>query len=196
MIGLACLAPAPTPPAVLPNRRYLGIPTQTFDFVAATQKQEMWCWAASIEMLLRYYGVHQTQEQIVTRVYGQPFNEPGTDEAISASLNGWGVTQEGRRYVVESRVISGTPAPHAIFRELSNGRPMLLTFSPGLSVGHAVVLTGASAMHRQIVSLVYRDPAPSPENFRKHGRVELSFEELAAFLPSIRSYWIVSVRQA
>lgn len=73
---------------------------------------------------------------------------------------------------------------------------MLLTFNPGFSIGHAVVATGASAMDRQMVSLVYRDPAPTPENFRDHGRVELSFGELAAFQPSIRSYWIVSVRQA
>jgi Papain-like cysteine protease AvrRpt2 len=196
LIGLACLAPAPATPPPAPLRRYLGIPSETFDFIAVTQQQDMWCWAATVQMLLGYYGIQLTQEQIVARVYGQPFNELGSDDAISASLNGWGRTAQGNHVVVESRVIAGPPAPDILFQELSKGRPVLLIFNAGFSVGHAVVVTAASAMSRQVVSLVYRDPAPTPDSLKNHGRVELSFEELAAFLPTIRSYWIVSVRQA
>lgn len=196
ILGLAWLSQTPTEPAPSPVPRYLGIPSDVFDFAAAAQEQEMWCWAASVQMLLKYYGIEQSQEQIVSRVYGHPFNEPGTDEAISASLHGWGINADRRRFIVQSRVVAGPPAPHVLFRELSAHRPILLTFSPGFAVGHAVVVTAASALNRQIISLVYRDPAPTPSNLSNHGRIELSYGDLASFLPLIRSHWLVSVREA
>jgi len=196
LLGLACLSavPAQVPPA--PVRRYLGIPTEAFDFVAAMQQQDMWCWAACVQMILGYYGIRLTQEQIVSRVFGQPFNEPASDEVISASLNGWGLTEQGKRFVVQSRVLAGPPAPPILFRELANRRPILLTFNAGLAVGQAVVVTAASAIGRHIVSLVYRDPAVAPSSSDAHGRIELSFEELAALLPMSRSHWLVSVHRA
>jgi hypothetical protein len=195
ILGLACLSQKSTEPGPSPTPRYLGIPTDIFDFAAAAQEQDMWCWAASVQMLLKYYGIQQSQEQIVARAYGHPFNEPGTDEAISASLHGWGIKADHKRFIVQSRVIAGPPTPHVLFRELSSGRPILLTFSPGFAVGHAVVVTAASAVNRQIISLVYRDPGPTPSNLENRGRIELSFGDLASFLPSIRSHWLVSVRE-
>jgi hypothetical protein len=196
ILGLAWLSQKSTQPGPSPMPQYLGIPTDIFDFAAAAQEQDMWCWAASVQMLLKYYGIEQSQEQIVARAYGHPFNEPGTDEAISASLHGWGIKADRKRFIVQSRVIAGPPAPHVLFRELSSGRPILLTFSPGFAVGHAVVVTAARAVNRQIISLVYRDPNPTPSNLENCGRIELSFGALASFLPSIRSHWLVSVREA
>jgi Papain-like cysteine protease AvrRpt2 len=80
-------------------------------------------------------------------------------------------------------------------RELVRGRPILLTFNPGLAVGHAVVVTGASTLNGEITSVIYRDPAPNETNSGHRGRVELSGDELACFLPSVRSHWLVSARQ-
>jgi hypothetical protein len=44
-------------------------------------------------------------------------------------------------------------------------------------------------------SLIYLDPAPNETNSGHRGRVELSGDELARFLPSVRSHWLVSARQ-
>jgi hypothetical protein len=193
LVGVAWLAErVPSSP---PQPRYVGIPTDIFDVVAASQERDMWCWAASIQMLLNFYGVAITQEQIVSRVYGQPHNQPGTDQAITASLNGWGISARGKRFVVQSCVAVGPPTPAVLFRELSQHRLILLTFNPGASIGHAVVLTSASAVGRNVVSLVYRDPHPTPANIECRGRVELLTEELARFLPCVRSHWLVSVRE-
>ena len=194
LLGLALLTKKPSEPAFPDMPRYAGIPTEIVDSVATSQEQDMWCWAASIQMLLKYYGVSLAQDQIVSRVYGSPGNHPGTDQAISASLNGWGINADGKHFVVQSRVAPGPPTPALLFRELSSGRPILLTFNPGLSVGHAVLVTAASATNRTVVSLVYRDPSPTPVNIQNHGRVELFLQDLAQFLPSVRSHWFVAAR--
>src|SRR6266851_6508931 len=157
VFGLACLAKKPaTPPAPSPPT-YIGIPTPVADFVAAAQAQDMWCWAACIQMILNFYGIPITQDEIVTRVYRCPINEPATDDVISASLNGWGINAEGRGYVVQSHVGSGPPAAAVLTRELSNGRPVLLAFNSGTSIGHAVVITAASRIGSIVSSVVYRD---------------------------------------
>jgi hypothetical protein len=194
-LGLAWLLGKPFDEATPPEPRYIGISTEIFDFVAASQERDMWCWAASIQMILNFYGVPVNQEQIVSRTCGLPLNEPGTDHAISASLNGWGINANGRRFTVQSCVAAGPPSPAILFRELSRGRPILLTFNPGAAVGHAVVITGASSTRAVVTSLVYRDPAPTLENLANKGRVELFTNDLAQFLPYVRSHWLVSVRQ-
>jgi hypothetical protein len=193
LAGVAWLAErAPSSP---PQPRYVGIPTEVGDFVAASQKQDMWCWAASIQMLLNFYGVAITQEQIVSRVYGQPQNQPATDQAISASLNGWGINARGKRFVVRSRVAGGPPTPAVLFRQLSQHHPILLTINPGTSIGHAVLVTSVSVVGWNVVSLVYRDPSPTSANIECRGRVELFTDDLARFLSCVRSHWLVSVRE-
>lgn len=193
-LGLAWLFGKSFDEAAQLEPRYIGIPTEIFDFVAASQERDMWCWAASIQMILNFYGVPVNQEQIVSRTYGLPLNEPGTDQAISASLNGWGINANGRHFTVQSSVAAGPPSPAILFRELSHGRPILLTFNPGALIGHAVVITSASRIRTVVTSLVYRDPAPTLENRANKGRVELFKNDLAQFLPYVRSHWLVSVR--
>ena len=146
-------------------------------------------------MILNFYGIPITQQEIVTRVYRSPVNEPASDEVISASLNGWGINADGRRFVVSSHVGSGPPAASVLTRELSNGRPVLLAFNSGTSIGHAVVITAASRVGSLVSSVVYRDPSPASENVAAKGRVELAMDRLAEFLPGVRSHWLLSVKQ-
>jgi hypothetical protein len=192
-LGLAMLSKRSPGAAVPPQPRYVAIPTEIFDFVAASQEQDMWCWAASIQMILNLHGVPINQEQIVSRVYGISVNEPGTDEAISRGLNGWGIDADGRRFIVQSWTAVGPPSPGILLRELSHGRPILLTFDQGLSVGHAVVVSGASFVGPWITSLVYRDPWPTAANCANRGRVEVSGAGLGELLSRVRSHWLVSV---
>ena len=60
-----------------PAQQYVGIRTVDFNFVAAAQQQSEWCWAASIQMILNYYGIPATQQEIVTRTYADPCRPTG-----------------------------------------------------------------------------------------------------------------------
>lgn len=185
------LTSKPSPP---PQPKYIGVPRDVFDYVRSEQQQDMWCWAACVEMVIRFYGIAVEQRQIVRRVYGVPANQPADDRTISASLNGWGFDMQHRRVSVRSSVLSGTPAPWILLRELAKGCPILLTFNPGVAVGHAVVVTGASVINGDIASLVYRDPSPHETSAGQKGRVELFGEDLGHFLACVRNYWLVSAR--
>lgn len=47
----------------------VGIPTDSFNKVYATQRNSEWCWAASIQMILNYYGINIAQEDCQTIVW-------------------------------------------------------------------------------------------------------------------------------
>lgn len=196
-VGLAYLVEQAAAPPVPPQPQRAGLPTHWLDFVAAAQQEEMWCWAASIEMILKRYGVPTTQPQIVTNAYRAPLNLPGTDEAISSNLNGWAITVDRRRVIVRSFVVPGLPDAEVLIKELRQRRPILFALNTGTIVGHAVVVTGVEYVVNffglHVTSLTYRDPDPTPENVANRGRVQLVGHELSQFLSSVRSHWIVSV---
>lgn len=178
--------------AQYPQPHYVGIPTAVFNYDAALQKKSEWCWAASIQMILNYYGIPVTQPQIVTRAYGAPVNLPGTGAAIYKNLNGWAIDANGQQRVVRSVEVPGAPTDVQLFAQLRNKHPILLTFSTGPYTGHAVVITGASFIGPVVSSLIIRDPWPSTTNITQDGRVEITQPYLAQFATRIRSYWIVT----
>jgi hypothetical protein len=192
-LGLLYLAGRASQADVAPQPQYVGPPRDVVDRIATAQEQNMWCWAAAIQMVLQSYGVAVRQEQIVARIYGSAVNEPGTDAAIGASLNGWAFDYLGRRIVVRSRVAVGPPSLDVLMEEVARRRFILVRVnSGGLSVGHAVVITGAKHVGRCVTSLVYRDPWPSPENCANRGRVEITDAEVTEFLSSVQSHWLIS----
>ncbi|HWZ96261.1 MAG TPA: papain-like cysteine protease family protein [Candidatus Dormibacteraeota bacterium] len=180
-----------------PTPQYVGILRQNFDFVAAGQKQDEWCWAASASMILQWYGLNVTQEMVVARTKGVLIDAPGSDRDISNALSGWAFTRNGQRVTIRSWTAPGPPPPVILIRELSQRHPFLLTFMSGPNSGHAVVITAASyiptANGPYITSLVIRDPWPSEENIANEGRVEIGGQDLANFMPRIRSNWLVSI---
>jgi len=197
LISLIAEAPKQVAP---PQPMWFGIPADWSDYIAAAQESDMWCWAAAIQMILKRYGVPVTQSQIVTNAYRAPLNEPGTDDAISANLNGLAFTVDGRRVMVRSRVAPGAPALKVLINECSRNNPILFTYNCGTNVGHAVVVTAVECIFTAngpfLISLVYRDPFPTPENVANRGGVELVGEKLEEFLSSVRSHWLISARYA
>jgi hypothetical protein len=180
-----------------PSPQYVGILKQNFRLVAAAQQQDEWCWAASASMILRWYGLDVTQQMVVARTKGVLIDAPGSDQDISNALSGWALARNGQRVIIRSWAAPGPPPPVVLIRELSQNHPILLTFISGPNSGHAVVITAASYFQTPtgpyINSLVIRDPWPSPENILNEGRVEIGGQNLANFMPLIRSNWLVSV---
>lgn len=181
--------------------QYVGIPRNEFEFYAAAQQDSQWCWAASIQMVLNYYGVSIGQRQIVGRTYGadpsgRPPNWSGSFQAITANLNNWSIDNNGDPYVVQASVYPGAPTPAYLLRELEEKHPVMIGYASGPSSGHAVVITAASYIPSPqgpiIQSLIVRDPWPSPSNVQNRGRVEYPGAALAQY---IQAHWYVRVRK-
>jgi hypothetical protein len=193
-------APQSSPPVATSSTLAVGIPTQTFNFVASTQRNTNWCWAASIQMTLNYYGVAITQEEIVARTYGtDPYgNLPdftASVQSVTANLNMSSVDDRGRPYTVSASVASGAPPPAQLLQELSAGRPVVVAYANSSTPGHAVIVTGATYVQTTqgpiVQSIIVRDPWPSEENLARGGRVEYSADQFAA---NMQAYWFVRVQ--
>lgn len=187
------------PPQNFQQPLYVGLPSEHMNYFSAAQKNSQWCWAAAIQMILNYYGVSISQEQIVARTYGtDPYgnlpNWGGNLQNITANLNNWNVDNYGRHYSVMASLYSGAPTPTILLEELSHGRPVIIGYKSGPNSGHAVVITAASYISTPngpiIQSLIVRDPWPSPENIRTAGRVEYPGGNLASL---IMAHWYVRV---
>lgn len=180
---------------------YVGIPREQFEFVASAQHNSQWCWAASIQMVLNYYGVNINQAQIVARSYGVgPMGQlpdwPGSFQTITANLNNWSIDNNGTPYVVTAFLGGGAPTPAILLEELNNRRPVIVAYQSGPNSGHAVVITAASytpSPYGPIVqSIIVRDPFPTPENVQNRGRREYPGAALAQIMSA---YWYVRVQR-
>jgi len=175
--------------------RWVGIDSRIANNFAVAQWQDEWCWAASTQLILNYYGIPVTQAAIVNRIHGNFADQAGSDFDISASLNGWVPTTNGMR-IVHAEEAPGLPMPADLIEELSQGHPILIAFATGPSSGHAVVITAAAYVQTAagpvVTSLVLRDPWPSPQNRASIGRVQLNNLDLAQFARLVRANWIVS----
>jgi hypothetical protein len=95
------------------------------------QHASNWCWAASIAMILRRYGLDVPQDEVVRSAFGLAANERASVQALGALLNrGWDDAQ-GHAVVVSSlplppwRRSFGLAAPE-VLDDLAHGRPLLL----------------------------------------------------------------------
>jgi papain like cysteine protease AvrRpt2 len=185
-------------PGVLVGQVTVGLPSQSFNYVAAAQIQNEWCWAASIQMILGWYGIPATQPEIVVHAYGAPINAPGSNDAIARALSGSGRDRFGNFHIISSVTAAGAPMPQVLINELTQQHPILLAFQNGPNTGHAVVITAASYFLTpngpHITSLVIRDPFPTPINLQNAGRVVIDGPALAPFISTVRQHWLVQVR--
>jgi hypothetical protein len=168
------------------------------DYFASGQRNFQWCWAASIQMVLNYYGIDILQEQIVARTYGTDLRGRvpdwgGTLQTILSNLNQRGTDNRGRSYSVHSRVGQGAPEPVSLIQELSRRKPVIFAYSNGPGTGHVAVVEGAlfepSPYGPMIQSLFIRDPWPSRENLMDRGRREYAAWDLAS---RVHFHWYIT----
>lgn len=114
--------------------------SRVLPIVAIPQQTQLWCWAATSEMIFRYYGVPVTQCQLVS-IYlnrqccvADPFCvvSSGTMETI----------QNGLSQVGGIRSTHVGPLSFAqLAAEISAGRPVMIGYRNSFS-GHVVLVTG------------------------------------------------------
>ena len=144
------------------------------------QHMSQWCWAASIEMVFRYYGLRVPQETIVQQTWGQIVNLPGQPDQILANLNRPWRDSRGRWFYVSGETVSANSVTAA--QDLSNDMPLIIG-----TMGHAMALTSLIYLRDQfgrgdVTAAVVRDPWPG------NGRRVLSAQEWynTSFLARIR----------
>jgi len=128
--------------SVTVNAQMTGISQKDFINHYRYQKESMWCWASSAEMVLSFEGIILPQEAIVNQVKGYIANNPGLPIDIIKSTNCIIKDTLNNLTVISGQYIIGAPLPNVLFNQLKNKRPVILTYSSGPSIGHAIVLTG------------------------------------------------------
>jgi hypothetical protein len=163
-----------------------GVQSNEFDFFASPrqqgkQRQANWCWAASIQMVLNYHGLHVVQEQVVQRIYGRLVDQPATSPQILNALTGWAPDNRGRGSSIHANPY--TPSGGEIVKALANKWPLIVGLrNPDGGIGHAVVLTAVYySLDRSnnpiFKSVVIRDPWPQSPS-----KQELSWNEFQSRL--------------
>jgi hypothetical protein len=183
--GLARMACGPFTPFGV-QACQVGIDSNLFTVEARdTQHQSEWCWAASIEMVFRYYGHNVPQERIVGETWGTIVNLPAMSPLqILHDLNRPWVDDDGGSFQVSGTSYGANPVTAA--QDLAGDMPLIIG-----TMGHAMVLTGL-AYNRDVygrgvvTSAIVRDPWPHPG--LPDGRRVLSAQEWfsTSFLARIR----------
>ena len=62
------------------------------DFIS-TQEEDNWCWAACVQMMLRFNNEWLEQSEIVELVYGRPYDWTASGNAIAEAFDGWDYCQ-------------------------------------------------------------------------------------------------------
>ena len=116
----------------------VGILTSHMDYFAASQLGDQWCWAASIKMVLNYYGIAITQKQIVARSYGTDEfgrlpNWPASYKTIHKNLNNWSFDNNDKKYSVTAKIGYGRPNHIWLINEINSQRPIIIAYKTSLA---------------------------------------------------------------
>jgi hypothetical protein len=113
------------------ERCVAGLPADALARMQLSQHASNWCWAASISMILRRYGVHVPQEDVVRAHYGSAVNLGVDPGVIGQLLNRIWRDGAGRSLAAASAPVPrwrrplGLLAPE-VLADLADDRPLLL----------------------------------------------------------------------
>ena len=149
------------------NNYAAAVKTEKFQYFAASQQQDNWCWAACIQMVLNYQGAYIDQCSIVKKAFGlsQCFNKPADCYTIQAGTSGWMINERSIQAEVDF-----SPTVFKLIDQLAYKDPVIIGLNmPGQSVGHAYVLTAVFFQYDQNkkkvpYKFVLRDPWPTNQS--------------------------------
>jgi len=162
------------------------------------QTDEHWCWAASLEMALRCYGLQVPQREIVKRIYGAILggarDHGGTNDDVAHALDTWTSDVQGRPFKATVKTWDGKPSPQVVRTELAAKRPIILRLDvdpghPWMHRYHAVVLAGGECTVWPSGPQFYSLSILDPENYHPVK------EGADGYMWSVRGYWTVNVSQ-
>lgn len=164
------------------RERKLGVPRRR-------QRQDDWCWAACVDMVLDYYGRREVEQcEIVGRKIGEaccddPLSEeysvPCAPKWVRGVWASWGL--DARSHLPRAGRL-GWISEAALKRELDEGRPVEVGLRWDNGGGHAVVVSGWRAGRGGRTYFYVNDPwnwAGDPrDEFFAEGVGQVSYKEL------------------
>lgn len=166
------------------NTFIAAIKSSDFIYYVRTQKKDMWCWAASIQMVLNYQGIKVSQEDIVKAAFQEDINAPANLEEMVKGANDCHL--RGNKIIAW---IDNDNSPATLINVLANKYPLIVCLlNKGMNIGHALVLTAIYYRYdennlQEPLKVVLRDPWPTAQS-----HLEMSWSEFTQ-----RNYGIVHV---
>lgn len=109
------------------NSVFVAMVDTSIEDCICIQEKENWCWAACVQMILRYNGQYVSQRDIAARVLGDSFNRTASGNQIESAFDGWlgysvhSYESKKSRYFID---------------EISSGHPLIIGIGK-----HAYLLT-------------------------------------------------------
>lgn len=109
------------------NSVYVAMVDESIEDCVSVQEMENWCWAACIQMILKYNGIEYDQTDIVDSVFDGSHDWTASGNEIEKALDGW------HEFTVKS---FKTKTPQSFIDEITAGNPLVIGYK-----GHAYLLT-------------------------------------------------------
>ena len=141
------------------------VATRIKPYTFGKQRESQWCWATCLQMALNFYGVNETQESIVEKVYGTLINLGGSRTDIDIGVSGSQLTlSQHSAFMV--RTLDLEFKERNIIDSLRNAHPIVLGMkneNPDVT-GHDYLIVGANMRYRsdaelEILSLKVINPS-------------------------------------
>lgn len=181
-------------------RAAYGVESSLFDSIYSHQLGNNLCWAACIEMNLRYKGFEFPQLELAshtcgTDAWGNPYDCPATHEQLTRHLNiQW--QEDGFCYYITAPLRMGSPNLSMLLEQLQSGNPVIVAYqTPNMPIGHAVNITAVDGYwlngRYYIQNVIIRDPDSNRQNVAAHG---YQVKDARTFLSTITAYWIIDIQ--
>ncbi|MDO7138142.1 C39 family peptidase [Algibacter lectus] len=152
-----------------------AVKTEQFVYYKAavkTQEQSNWCWAACIQMVLKYQGLYVEQCDIVKKAFKMSscIDKPADCYTIEDGVDGWSIN--GQQISGE---VDFSASSYELIDQLAYINPVIIGLNmPGQNIGHAYVLTAVffkyDSNNRKIpYKVVLRDPWPDNQSRQEFG---------------------------
>ena len=139
------------------NHLYFGIDIDKIKSIYTSQENASWCWAASIQVVLKYYGVDVSQKDIVSKIFSRYDNNK-----IDMSLDNATITDLLNNKIKEldicATINSFANSKNKILCELHQNRPVLLSYLLNENIAHIVVVFGMVCNNNEIIQINFLDP--------------------------------------
>lgn len=109
------------------NSVFVAMLDSSVEDCVSVQRKENWCWAACVQMAMRYADVYVSQSDIAERALGGEYNLTASGNEIAEGLNGW------HGFTVHSYQ---SKTPQSFIDLLSKGNPLIVGIGE-----HAYLLT-------------------------------------------------------
>ena len=178
---------------------YVGIDYSKIDEIKTIQIKSGLCWAAGIQMLLKYENLTLMQEQIVGQVLDpswiDDYDRRIRGEEIEDLLRKIKIVVNSKTYKLDVTEYSDCISEKDILKELERKKPILLSYdkhnNKNNSYGHIVVITGANYFVSNYIKTIRQLIVLDPEY--TIGTVKQTYENdnLKNILTSINVLWTI-----